>query len=246
MNLQCDFKSKAWEENSQILTLKRIYLFFIVLATIKTYQVLFCQPVVFNKKKKKQQIFTDVAHLKRDSQLNQRPIKAVKKVLSRHEVWAKPVAGLKTGLYLLLSQSLPALWCICGCLYIRFYGAEMSSVLQKSYLGSYFSRINQTFATNCTSSNISVSRRLGPVYMTTIPCLCRLSRLSVSRSWTRSWRGYPRCPSEITEVLWKTCTPCTSPTVTRGGSITSNRWLWEAAWSVHSKENPQSNHNILI
>lgn len=60
-------------------------------------------------------------------------------------------------------------------------------------------------------------------------CFCLSSRLSVSRSSTRSWRGYPRCPSEITEVPWKTCTPCTSPTVTRGGSITSNRWV-QAVW----------------
>lgn len=49
------------------------------------------------------------------------------------------------------------------------------------------------------------------------------SRPSVSRSWTRSWRGYPRCPSETTEAPWRTYMPFTSPTATRGGSITSNR-----------------------
>lgn len=54
------------------------------------------------------------------------------------------------------------------------------------------------------------------------PSLLR-SRPSVSRSWTRSWRGYPRCPSEITEAPWRTCMPFTSPTATRGGSIISNR-----------------------
>lgn len=48
----------------------------------------------------------------------------------------------------------------------------MSTVLQKSYLGSHFLRINQTFATNCTYSNIAVSGRLGPVYITTVRCLC--------------------------------------------------------------------------
>lgn len=238
VNLQCEFKSKAWEENGQILILKQIFFFtfFIVLATIKTCQVWFCQPVVFNKKNKTDihRCCTPETGLAAEPEAN----KSRLNVLSRH-------CRLENRGFICSSHRAFWLYGASVGLYIRFYGAEMFSMLQKSYLGSFFSWINQKFATYCRYSNIPVSRCLGPVYMTAVPCLCRLSRLSVSRSWTRSWRGYPRCPSEITEVLWKTCTPCTSLTVTRGGSITSNRWLLEAAWSVTAKKT-LFDHNILI